>query len=203
MMRWYRYKFYSKALHIGDRYKGGIYKPTVDYIRATTVTFALRKIMGDNSIYAFGKEINGLKKIMVRNPVDRESRTGRASGDRGPVHIEYFEDANGEIYVNKDIGDRVELVLGGFKSIGFGVTELTKVGEVDSRVGKGYLATVVPIQWSDEFEIRREIAPIYGYVFMPDDITGGRYVKSLMPGSYIAGIDILLNKSRGRGNEQS
>lgn len=194
-MSWYRYKFKSKALHIGDRYKGGIYKPTVDYIRATTITFALRKVTGDDSVYAFGKGISGLRKIMVRNPVDRGSRSGRASGDRGPVHIEYFEDANGEIYVNRDIGDGFKLVLGGFKSIGFGVTELTKVGEVDPKVIKGYLATAIPIQWEGEFGIKSEIMPIYGYVFMPDGIIGGRYVKSLMPGSYIAGIDILLDRN--------
>ena len=193
--RWYKYELRASALHIGDVFKGGIYKPTVDYLRATAITFCLRRKFGDDEIFAFGREIEGVRKIMIRNPIDRATSAGRISGDRGPIQIEYIENARCEVYVNKDVGDLVEVLLGGFKSLGFGVSVLKKVDEVeDDKVIGGYLVTAIPEEWSDAFGIRRVESPIYGYLFMPDkeDRLRGKYVKSLFPGSYIRGIKILL-----------
>ena len=191
---WYCYKLTSPALHVGDRFKGGIYKPTVDYLRATTITFALRRYLSTDEIYAFGGRIKGLKKVMVRNPHDRKIAVGRTTGDRGPIQIEYFENAECDVYVNRDIGNELMISVGGFKSLGMGISVLSKVSKIESGINTGYLITAIPLEWKDVFEIRREIASIYGYLFMPENIVSGSYVKSLMPGSFIAGLDILVIK---------
>jgi len=182
-------------LHIGDVFKGGIYKPTVNYLRATAITFCLRRYLGDKEIFAFGGEIEGVRKVMLRNPFDRVTLTGRTSGDRGPVQIEYIEDARCEVYVNKDIGEGIEVLLGGFKSLGFGLSILKKVGEVEvGSYGSGSLVSAIPLPWKDKFGIKRVESGIYGYLFVPDDVDvlRGRYVKSLFPGSYIYGEKVLI-----------
>lgn len=191
----YKYKLTSDAIHIGDRYKGGIFKPTIDYLRATTITFALRKYFNDDTIYAYGKKIFGIKKVMVRNIMDRANRTGKTTGTRGPIQVEIIENAQCEVIVNKKLDDEIEIKLGGFLNLGLGISKLKLIDEISNiQIARIKLESAIPIEWSNDFGIRNIELEIIGYLHFPskDNPFGvGKYKKSYFPGTILYGPSFL------------
>lgn len=194
----YRYKLKSSALHIGDRYKGSIFKPTVDYLRSTTITFAIRKYFNDKNLYAYGKKINGIKKIITRNPLDRCTKSGKTSGARGPIQIEIIENAETDVIINKNLGDRFEIKLGGFLNLGLGESSLELVEEIkELNLIKVELESAIPVNWIENFNIKNILSCILGYLHIPDEnnpLSAGFYIKSCLPGSIVIGPNFLGRK---------
>ncbi len=200
---WIKYKFFSPAIHIGERLQGGIFKPCCDYLRSTTITYALRYYLGIKNVIAIGKKIKGNKKIINRNPLSRTLKTGRTEGSRGPINIEIIENAETFVYVYSDTYEKmpikIELKIGGFKSLGLGHSVLEKVKEIDlTSLNRKPIVIdcYIPIikEFYDTLDINEVKLPLYSYTFIPDNILNGKYIRTLLPGSEIVTRSHFLEK---------
>lgn len=192
--KFYKYILRGKSIHIGDRIKKGLFKPCVDFLRATTITFALRRLYNDRSIYAIGLKIKGRKKILTRNIIDRFTNAGKLTGDRGPIHIEYIEDPECEVYINKYLGKELIVSVGGFRTIGFGDCKLSFQEEVIPEIKKIILDSAFPFEWKKIFGFKNEVGIVrIGYLFVPfeDDWLNGEYKKSYFPQSELIAFSFL------------
>ena len=64
-MRFIEFDLYSDALCMGERVKGGLFRPCAKTIRYSQISGALRKKFGENEIHAAGYlvEENGYNKV--------------------------------------------------------------------------------------------------------------------------------------------
>jgi len=199
---WIKYTFFSPAIHVGERLQGNIFKPCSDYLRSTTITYALRYHLGVKNLIAVGKKIKGNKKIINRNPLSKSLNVIRTEGSRGPINIEIIENAETFVYiysVDEKIPEKIELKVGGFKSLGLGYSILEKIEEIDlTNINPQpiQIDTYIPLskEFQDTLDIRNFILPLFSYVFIPETMLSGKYIKALAPGSKIVTRSKFLEK---------
>jgi hypothetical protein len=199
---WIKYTFFSPAIHVGERLQGNIFKPCSDYLRSTTITYALRYHLGVKNLIAVGKKIKGNKKIINRNPLSKSLNVIRTEGSRGPINIEIIENAETFVYVysvDVKIPEKIELKVGGFKSLGLGYSILEKIEEIDlTNINPQpiQIDTYIPLtkEFQDTLDIRNFIFPLFSYVFIPETMLNGKYIKALAPGSKIVTRSKFLEK---------
>lgn len=192
------FKLESNYLCIGERIKGGVFRPCARTIRYSTITPALRQKFNSTDIYAVGHLIERRDKNKVfchiYSPRDRFGDYSKI-----PITIEFLADVEAMVYVvkkSKEISfpQIFSISLGGLRSRGFGECRLTYQGEVESPVSQGLLNTRLPLKYDSIFGIEKIWQPVYGYLYEGESIDKGRYVPSLFEGSLITGPKFLLKE---------
>ena len=197
MPEYLEYALESEALILGERVKGGIFRPSCKTLRWSTITMALRKLFGSKDIHAVGIfDSEPETRYFVYSPAERATGISKV-----PLQVEVLNNAIGKVYIvkNGDVNFPEEFVifLGALISKGFGKCDLKYEREINNvERTKGILNTRIPIKYKDMFLIEEKDKPVYGYLFEPTSETSGVYIKSLFEGSEVVGPKFLLRRER-------
>jgi len=213
-MKFLEYSLTSDRLCIGERTKGGRYKPTIKTLRYSQICGALRHRFGIKNVHAAGSIDKFKVEFLSYTLKDRSSDISKI-----PLRIEFLTNVEGTVYIsegsipeNKIAG--FDVTIGAMISKGFGDCSLIKAGEVDTTneaIKEGQLNTRIPIKAENEeelnsliqdgkptiflleiFGIKKVLKPKLGYLFDPIYKHSGIYVLSLFEGSKVEGCEFLL-----------
>jgi hypothetical protein len=199
-MEFVEYGLVSPTLCMGERVKGGIFRPCdTKTIRYSLVTGALRAYSGSVDLHAAGFLVDehgyNVVEHFTYSPRDRAAGTSKV-----PITAQYLAKVKGLIYVKNGccpLPDEFCVTMGALKSRGFGRCHLSHRRTVQAGDPVlGQLRTRIPIDIIQEFDIRRVLKPIYGYLFRPLSATSGTYVLSVFEGSEVVGPACLLKEVR-------
>ncbi len=205
----YEYLLESPAMILGERFKGGVFRPSSKVLRYSQITGALRAELGIQYIHAVGIIERFNVDFFVYSPQDKVA--GRS---KIPLIAEVLTDVRARVYVASpiDLPEELFLRIGALATKGFGeshlklvrvieASELRKsIGEASRILSEGgipELATRLPFReevYKGLFGIRKIIKPIYCYMFYPTSPTTGYYELSLKEGSVVIGPSILICK---------
>lgn len=191
MLEYLEYSLESDALILGERIKGGIFRPSSKTLRWSTITMALRKWTGKYDLHAAGVLDLYEPDYFIYSPTERFTKTSKI-----PLQVEVLNNVEGRVYVVKnddlELPDEFKIFLGAMISKGFGKCNLKFKKEIKPKIDKGVLSTRIPLKYKELFSIKNIMKPVYGYLFEPTSDTDGIYIKSLFEGSEIAGPIFLL-----------
>ncbi len=205
----YEYLLESPAMILGERFKGGVFRPSSKVLRYSQITGALKAELGIQDIHAVGIIEKFNIDFFVYSPQDKVA--GRS---KIPLMAEVLTDVRARVYIAspKDLPEELFLRVGALATKGFGeshlklvrVIEVSKlkksIGETSrilSERGVPELATRLPLReevYKGVFGISRIIKPIYCYMFYPTSPTTGYYELSLKEGSIVIAPSILIRK---------
>jgi len=194
----------TKALAIGERIKGGTFRPCIETIPTSTLKGSFRDHFGLEDVLAIGffREDTYQKDIFSYAPFDAFLGTAKL-----PISLEYLKPAydtkavEADIYVVKNEAVKLlvkdaptEISLGALKSKGFGRCELRYIGEIKPNLKVGYMKGRLLKDECNVFGITKVIKPCYGYLFYPTSEVSGVYKRALFEGSIIEGPEILIKE---------
>lgn len=206
-MRFIEFDLYSRALCMGERTKGGLFRPCAKTIRYSQISGALRKKFGENEIHAAGYlvEGNGWNKVdyLVYAPKDKTRAISKI-----PLKIEFLTDVHGKVYVlenevTANFPEKFDIFMGALISKGFGLCKLNKQNTIEAKYPDPeilktripILKTRIPLNKLNKFGIeeRNIRKPKYGYLFEPTSPTSGVYVLSLFEDSEVVAPEFLIS----------
>lgn len=204
MTKFFRLELEIDSLIIGERMKGGVFRPCIDTIPSVTIEGALYNNFGldlkavgilDNNTYErteFTYSITDRYTMVSKIPITTQYLKPKKDKIRAYVYIPYSEDK--EDIINSLKGK--EFMLGAMKSKGFGHCVIKDIDNIDSSIVQGELKVRVLEEEAEDFYIK-VLAAYYGYLFKPDidkDRLTGKYVRALFEGSIVRAPDILIRK---------
>ncbi len=200
------YELISRAVYLGERAKGNVFKPCLRTIPYSAISGALNCRFGElggngwgwGGIKAVGflEEGNGLNRteIVTYAPRDRVSTVSKI-----PLQIEFLANVRATVLVVANeaaakLPDKAHIALGGMRSHGFGLAQLRfKERRAAGTPRLGVLRVRLPEEEAENFGIRKVEKPVYGYLFKPTLGTHtGVYVRSLFEGSRVVASELLL-----------
>ncbi len=195
-MSFWEYEVRARTLCLGERLKGGLFRPCdTRAIRYSAVTGALKGLFSMAELQAAGyfvqqRGYNGVE-YLTYSPRDDAAGTSRL-----PLTVQYLTDVLGRVVIRsaEALPDAFETSMGAMKSLGFGRCRFRLIGRAEMSMVRGRLRTRLPLRRSDDFEIRKVIAPAYGYLFEPASPLTGEYVLSLFEGSWVDGPRCLVEE---------
>jgi len=191
------------SIIIGERVKGGIFRPCQTNIPSSTIEGALKHYFGievpavgffeegtyevDEFTYSVRDKALGISKMPIitryLRPKNKNSKT------RAKIYLALEE----SLEIKSDFKD-AKIQIGALKSKGFGKAEIVNVEEVESEIKQGILKVKLFENESKALGIK-PISPVYGYLFKPDSFyVGGVYKKALFPQSLVEAPEILLEE---------
>ncbi|AZR74025.1 hypothetical protein BBF96_11845 [Anoxybacter fermentans] len=192
------------SIIIGERFKGGVFRPCQETIPSSTIEGALRHCFGLENIPAVGLFKKGTYQIKeytysVRDRFLNTSRLLLITNYLAPAEPEGKIQA--EVYIpynkDKDLKDKLlnaEFEMGALKSKGFGRCKVKDVKCGDFEIKQGILNVKIFLDEAKDFNIE-DISPLYGYLFKPDSsLIHGAYKKSLFPGSLVEAPEVFLKE---------
>ncbi len=200
------YDLTSEALAIGERTKKGTFRPCLMTIPFTTISGALRERFSLDEIYAVGKLENSyLKNIDLHRSIHIYSPRGVFEDvAKVPLQTEFLTNVKAKIYIaihNQDVMDlcseckAFEITMGAFKSKGLGRSYLQFNRMIDAVEKKiGLLQSRIPEKYCACFGIEEVLKPNYGYLFEPNGIVSGKYIKAIFEGSLVKGADFIVEE---------
>lgn len=201
-MKFIEFDLTSDALCMGERIKGGRFRPCAKTIRYSQISGALRKKFGIEEIHAAGYLLDNGYKIdyFTYSPKDKSRAISKV-----PLQVEFLSKVQGKVYVlennfTADLPQSFEIFMGALISKGFGLCKLSKQKTIETKYRKdpGILKTRIPLDKQKIFGIKNVIKPVYGYLFEPTSPTSGIYVLSLFEGSEVVAPEFLISlKKRG------
>jgi len=197
-MRFIEFGLYSEALCMGERIKGGLFRPCSRTIRYSQISGALRRKFSTKEIHAAGYllDSNGYNKTdyLIYSPRERVKGISKV-----PLEIEFLVNVRGKVFIQENdfasaFPQQFEILMGALISKGFGSCKLNRVRVVETEPPRrGVLRTRIPLDKIEVFNIRRIIRPVYGYLFEPTSPTSGKYVLSLFEGSEVVAPEFLVS----------
>jgi len=202
-MRFIEFDLYSDTLCMGERIKGGLFRPCAKTIRYSQISGALRKKFGAKEIHAAGYlvEGNGYNKIdyLIYSPRDKARAVSKV-----PLQVEFLTNVYGKVYAlendyTANLPQKFEILMGALISKGFGLCRLNKHKTIEVGSAKpGLLRTRIPLDKQETFGIKNILKPVYGYLFEPTSPTSGIYVLSLFEGSEVVAPEFLVTPRERR-----
>lgn len=214
----YEYLLESPAMILGERFKGGVFRPSSKVLRYSQITGALRAELGIQDVHAVGIIERFDIDFFVYSPQDKVA--GRS---KVPLIAEVLTNVQARVYTASplDLPEELTLRIGALITKGFGVSRLKlkrvlevcelrkSIGETNELLRRGIqpkLVTRLPLReeiYRGIFGIREIIKPIYCYMFYPVSPTSGYYELSLKEGSVVLAPSILIRKHEGIPPEMS
>lgn len=205
----YEYLLESPAMILGERFKGGVFRPSSKVLRYSQITGALRAELGIQDIHAVGIiERYGID-FFIYSPQDK--MVGRS---KIPLTAEVLTNVRARVYIasSSDLPEELVLRIGALVTKGFGESHLKlkqvieasrlkrNIEETNRILRKGglpELATRLPLReeiYAGVFGVTKIIKPIYCYMFYPTSSTTGYYELSLKEGSIVIAPSIFIRK---------
>jgi len=213
-MKFIEYNVTADKLCVGERNKGGRYKPTSDTLRYSQLVGALTSKFGDHDFHAVGHLHNYQKEFLSYNLRDRYSEKVKV-----PLKVQFMTKVKGKAFITcsnifYELQKDFYLNLGAMISKGFGECAFKFLKEIDIMelpVSVGILKSRIPIRANSDselsdliesgktteflksiFGIEKIIKPVFGYLFKPVNQYTGYYELSLFEGSKIESHIFLL-----------
>ena len=185
---------------IGERIKGGVFRPCQTTIPSSTIEGALKHNLGLD-IKAVGYFVENTYKIQEFTYSIRDKMLQTA---KMPIFADYLAPKDkkilADIFVVKDNTFSIDLFnglifrMGALKSKGFGNCKVVNSKDDESQKSQGLLKVKVFEDEAESFNITA-ISPVYGFLFRPDKYSiGGNYKRALFPDSLVNAPKILLKK---------
>jgi len=187
---------------IGERFKGGTFRPCQTTIPSSTIEGALKHYFGvevpavgffedtyefDEFTYSIRDKVLNISKLPITTLYLKPKSPHKKI--EAKVYMPYSKGAG-----LKDKLKGAEFRMGALKSKGFGKSEIVKVKEIESEIKQGILKVKVFEEEAEDFKIE-VISPVYGYLFNPDRFSiGGVYKRALFPGSLVKAPKVLLKE---------
>ncbi|MEK9148480.1 MAG: hypothetical protein AAB267_00380 [Candidatus Desantisbacteria bacterium] len=185
-----KYRFYAGLLCLGERVKGGVYRPCAKTIPYSQLRGALKEQFGVG-LHAVGVIDSCEIGHLAITPKDRSN-----DGVRLPIRAMFLEEVKGKVFVadgDEFLPKEFYINMGGLRSRGFGLCHLKREDMADGEEGidRGWLRTRIPKDLINIFEIEI-IKPRYGYLFESIDVETGKYILSYFEGSKVKGPRFLI-----------
>jgi len=207
--RLYEYLLESPAMILGERFKGGIFRPSSKVLRYSQITGAFKAKLGFQNIHAVGVIDRYEVDFFIYSPQDKVA--GRS---KVPLITEVLLGVRARVYVASvdELPEKLTLRIGALITKGFGesilkLRNIISIDELKRSIGKTIqcfrqgvslkLATRLPFReeiYKGIFGIREIIKPVFGYMFYPTSLTTGYYELALMEGSIVIAPYILLSE---------
>lgn len=188
------------SIIIGERVKGGVYRPCLETIPSSTVRGVFR--------YHLGLDLKGVGFF--------DSKTYEVKDFTYSVKDKFFEVAKMPIItsclypvgkekikaviylvndcsLDKNIFQNLTLTIGALKSKGFGKSKVVNVEEAEVEIKQGLLKGRVLESDSSLLGITI-IAPVYGYLFYPQNFVSGVYKRAIFEGSLVKAPSVFLKE---------
>jgi len=188
------------SIIIGERVKGGIYRPCLETIPSSTVQGAFKNHLGLDlkGVGLFKTDTYEIKDITysVKDKLLEVAKmpfTASCLFPKGKEKIKaviYFVKAD---YIDKNIFRNLTLTIGALKSKGFGKAKVVGIEEVSPCIKQGLLNVRIYEDECDRFNIT-VLSPIYGYLFYPTNIVNGFYKRALFEGSLVRAPGVFLKE---------
>jgi len=205
----YEYLLESPAMILGERFKGGIFRPSSKVLRYSQITGALRAELGIQDIHAAGVIERFDIDFFIYSPQDKVA--GRS---KVPLTAEVLTNVRARMYIASptDLPEKLVLRIGALATKGFGESRLRlerviKAGELRKSIGETSrtlregglpeLAARLPLReeiYMGVFEVTKIIKPIYYYMFYPTSPITVYYELSLKEDSIVIAPSILIRK---------
>jgi hypothetical protein len=213
MIVW-EFNFSSELLCIGERVKGGRYKPTAVTLRYSQLVGALRLRAEFAEIEAVGCLTSFRKEFLAHSLTDRYADKAKL-----PLKVEYLTDVRGKVYIfseKEDIrfSNLFDIKLGAMLSMGFGACRLEFIksfrGDEQEKKEGGFISRL-PIRAQNQHELNRMIEsgeltlflkkfgidrvlqPFFGYLFRPVNEHTGHYELALFEQSRVNTAGFLIS----------
>jgi len=188
---------------IGERFKGGTFRPCQTTIPSSTIEGALKHYFGvevpavgffEENTYEFDEFTYSVRdKFLSVSKMPITTAYLRPKGVHRKIKAKVYIPCSRGAGLKNELKD-AEFQLGALKSKGFGKSKIVKVEEIESEVKQGILKVKLFEEEAGEFEIR-PISPVYGYLFKPDMFSiGGVYRRALFPSSLVKAPEVLLGE---------
>jgi hypothetical protein len=195
-MKIIEYSLSADRLCLGERIKGGVYRPSAKTIAYSQIRGAIQTSLGF-VVHAVGV-VDSLEAI---NHLTIGPKARFADSVRLPIKIMYLEGVRGRIFMidednlSESLNDNIVVYMGGAKTKGIGKCFLRNRKEYEIKeedFACGFLKTRVPIVVASSFGIT-VLKERLGYLFVPEDEETGKYVLSYFEGSRIKGPKFLVD----------
>lgn len=199
-MKFWEIKIEIDSIIIGERVKGGVFRPCLDTIPASTIEGALRHYFG-SSVPAVGFFEEGSYEFdeFTYSVTDKSLLTSKL-----PLFSEYLKPKSigkikAKIFIPKENNisspkKSSVFYMGALKTKGFGRTEIREIKEIGTEIKQGILKVRLYEEEKDKFRVT-VISPVYGYLFKPDAYAiGGVYKRALFEGSLVRAPEVFLKE---------
>ena len=201
------FKLSTQAVAIGERVKGGTFRPCIETIPTSTLKGAFKGQFGLENVAAIGffDKASCEKALFTYSPFDAVLNISKL-----PITLEYLKpkhDSNAviaDIYALKNEATESLLksipstiYIGALKSKDFGRCNLYYIKEVKTTLKVGYLRGRLLEEEATSFGIVKIIKASYGYLFYPINRITGVYKRALFERSIIKGPEILIDGEYG------
>lgn len=189
------------SIIIGERVKGGIYRPCLETIPSSTVQGAFKYHLGldlegvgffDIGTYEIRDFTYSVKdKLLEVAKMPFISSCLYPSGGERIKAVIYLKTDNA---IDKNIFQNLSLTIGALKSKGFGKSKVINVEEIESEIKQGIFKVRV---FEDEVSLFgvEVLSPIYGYLFYARDSVSGIYKKAIFEGSLVRAPEVFLKEA--------
>lgn len=189
------------SIIIGERVKGGVFRPCQDTIPSSTIEGALKCYFGVE-VPAVGFFEEGTYEI---DEFTYSAKDKFLDISKIPLTTAYLKPKDisqkikARVYMPYNVGFSLknelinaEFQMGALRSKGFGKTRIIEIKEIECEIKQGFLKVKIFEDEAKEFGIKI-ISPVYGYLFKPDQFSiGGVYKKAIFPGSLVEAPIVLL-----------
>lgn len=188
------------SIIIGERVKGGIYRPCLETIPSSTVRGAFKYSLGIDVCGVGFFEVGTYEiRDFTYSVKDKYLETAKV-----PLTSSYLCPKNNEkirtiIYIAKN--DSIEtnnfknlrLTIGALKSKGFGKAKIINVEEIESEIRQGLLKVRVLEEDALTLGIKA-LSPVNGYLFYPLNSITGVYKRALFERSLVKAPEVFLEE---------
>ncbi|HRU92271.1 MAG TPA: hypothetical protein P5268_04455 [Candidatus Marinimicrobia bacterium] len=202
-----------ESIIIGERFKGGVFRPCQTTIPSSTIDGAFKHYLGIE-VKAVGLFIEGTYEIKEFTYSIRDKALGIS---KMPIFAQYlspYRAENAELlgyesYSKDKILANIYIVpenngysliknlsfqMGALKSKGFGKCQVVEISHEEYPIKQGLLNVKIHEEDCEPFGVR-VIEPVYGYLFKPDEHSiSGVYKRALFPGSLVKAPEVLIEK---------
>lgn len=186
---------------IGERIKGGTFRPCQTIIPSSTIEGALRRCLGvevpavgffEANTYEFDKLVYSVRdRFLNVSKLPVITACLRPKSENQKIKAKVYIPYDRGVGLKADLRG-LEFQLGALKSKGFGKSRIIGVRELEAEVKQGILRVKVFEEEVKSFEIE-PLSPVYGYLFKPDRLSiGGVYRRALFPGSLVEAPEVFL-----------
>lgn len=188
------------SIIIGERVKGGIYRPCLETIPSSTVEGAFKYHLGLD-LKGVGFFVDGTYEIrdFTYSVKDKLLGSAKMPFTASCLYPAGREKIKAVIYlvkdnsINIDIFKNLILTIGALKSKGFGKAKVVNVEEKEVEIKQGILNVRILESEASSFGIT-VISPFYGYLFYPQNLISGVYKRALFEGSLVKAPEVFLKE---------
>ncbi len=191
------------SIIIGERVKGGVFRPCQEIIPSSTIEGALK--------HYFGIKVPAVgiieKQTYQKGEFTYSIKDKFLNISKMPIFTEYLRPKTKEgkigasIYIPYNKGEELQnemqdtgFQMGALKSKSFGKCKVENIETKEFEIKQGILAVKLFEDECKDFGIK-VISPLYGYLFKPDTYyISGVYKRVLFPKSLVEAPEILLKR---------